>query len=34
MDQIRNGIMVADLTSDTIAAAPKQPQLNGGSATS
>ena len=33
MDQIRNGIMVADLTTDTIAAAPKQqPQLNGGTA--
>src|ERR1700722_1002796 len=32
MDQIRNGIMVADLTSDTVAAANQQPQLNGGTA--
>ena len=32
MDQIRNGIMVADLTTDTVAAAKQQPQLNGGTA--
>jgi regulator of protease activity HflC (stomatin/prohibitin superfamily) len=33
MDQIRNGIMVADLTTDQVAAGPKpQPQLNGGTA--
>jgi regulator of protease activity HflC (stomatin/prohibitin superfamily) len=33
MDQIRNGIMVADLTTDRVAAASnQQPQLNGGTA--